>query len=608
MIARHARPGARRRLLLRYSAISIVLIVCLAFQSFSFFRLQRFSLQQSTALSSLRNLTLTDVASAGRDLYSAATSKRSDTAAPGFTIVDVGQTAAHVAAIDALSNPSARQARTNPLGNLTSFSRLRDQYFDVATNYAGPRLAVKEGWSGVRDVVIVGDNAPVKPFATGVAEAADFLKSPGDLAIFGRDGYVYNNKKSAKRSGYRLIRPKEMHENRLANLARLPSLCRAEAAARPRPWLIEFRNVWMTGSGEILVPVGDARKTNEWDVMAFQIQGGVCSEKWPYRKRKRIRFSGSQRQCETKTKLAFSISQNHGSSYFHVTHEVLPRLLTFWEVAMGVIATPGGRIAGPVDQSVVRNLLRSVGVPDEKLLLIGQNQPCFFEKLFVPAPVLQDYYPRSCLERTVGQLIGANAAAREQGDAAAGSLPLVVLIERATGRKNGRCRGVRCMKNFVQLRDALQREFGGRIELQTLSARDPNVMQRGIELFRRATVVVGVHGAGMNNVMFMKGKGTYLVHLGWKVAWQIYGIMSRQFNVDFVNIVTEGASQSGDNAVADIPVVVLQVRRSLLQEGFTLDPPKMKTSAWRNALVSMRMPKNKVEDLQTKLARWNPFT
>lgn len=605
MERRFRRPGQRR--LLRYLSVAIVLAACVIFQSFSFVRLQKFSLRQGSVLSSLRNLTLTDVTSAGRDLYAAAT-KSAHAKPPGYAIVDADKTAAHVTTVDAISNQFAREAPTNPLGNLTAFSRLRDKYFDVATSYNGSRLAVKEDWNGVRDVAIVANGAPIDPFAAGLKLAAASTKSLKDLTIYGRNGFVYNSPKSAKRSSYRLVRPHELNGSRHANLARVPTLCRAEAVARPRPWLIEFTNVWMSGSGEILVPVGDPAETNEWDVMAFQIQGGVCVENWHYVKHKRVRYDGARRQCMTNTKIAFSVAQNHGASYYHATHEVLPRLLTFWEVAMAVIATPNGKIVGPVNQAVVRNLLRSVGIPDEKLVLIGQHQPCFMEKLFVPAPLLQDYYLRSCLERTVGRLMGENAAARgKQPDTPASKRPLVVLIERAKGRKDGRCQGVRCMANFVELRDAIQREFGGRIELQILSARDPNVMQRGVELFRHATVVVGVHGGGWTNIMFMR-EGAYAIHLGWKVVFQIYGIQANRYGVDFVNIVTRNASQSGDNVVADIPVVVLQVRRSLLQAGFPLDRPKMWTSPWRNALVSMRMPRNGREDLQTKLARWNPFT
>lgn len=472
----------------------------------------------------------------------------------------------------------AMNVKSKAHGDISQFTKIRATLFDTTTARKSPSLVLKVTGGTVHDVFLASHFKRMPPYRAGHPQSA----IPADTTFTGRVGFVYNESSSNRMRSYSFVRPESLDGHRHRSLAPPSRICTSSEQSTS-PWLLEFANVWMAPEGEIYLPRHLPNGSTD-AVDAYQFQGGCCTREWTNLVGKHIQVSKEHRRVP----IGFSLAQNHGSSYSHVLQEVLPRLLTFWEVAVAVISARGGRIVGAEYLPVVRDFLRSFGVPDTKVLLFGHHdrRPIFFEKLFVPAPFLQDSYPHDCLIRTVGRVL----AVQHAGDEPAGK-PMVLLLERARARSadGRRCSGMRCMANFGALRDALRAELGGRVDVQTLSSRDDDAMRRGVRLFAQATVVVGVHGAGMSNILFMRGKGTHVIHLGYRRRWQMYAELAKKFDVGFVNILSQGASATGENVVADIPVVVLEVRRRLEREGVELDPPVMETNLTRNRLKSISL-------------------
>lgn len=517
----------------------------------------------------------------------------------------------HISRLNRFNRPrDPRKERSPTYNNLVNFTSLRNAYFDINTTFAGAHLELNitekvNQTTKITDVRLRNASDYLEPYVVGLERARKAPTLKRDLSFLAHDGFVYNQRDAARRSQYSLITRASMDPFRHRSLSRPPKLCRDLVANSSRPWLLEFTNVWLTGNGDIYVPVASSRnwKYNDWDVHAYQYQGGVVISHWHRDKGKRLTFKG-RHACKKHTKVGFSLAQYHGTTYYHATNEVVPRLFAFWEVAMAVAAADGGRIAIP-EGPVVQSFMRSFGIPPQRTQVLGLHSACFFERLLVPAPFLQGAYQRECAIRTAGRIIGDNVfgtksnftqrTLAERRNLTDRGVPVVVLMDRATRRSTlgTKCYSTRCIANFNQLVSAVALEFADKINLQILSARDKGMMRKGIELFRSATVVVGAHGAGFSNLMYMRSSGTYAVHLGWRTTWQIYGKMARRFGVEFVNIVTKGMSQHGNNAIADIPVVILEIRRALEKEGFPLNPPVIPTNASRNAAVSIRLPEEK---------------
>lgn len=487
--------------------------------------------------------------------------------------------------------------RASLRGNLTKFTDLHAHFFDAKASSEGVHLFLNLSAQGVSDISLRNASTEVPPYDLGNELAAQSVDRTSVFTIFGRAGYIYKRRPSARLSSYDVVKPASMNPFRHANLARLPAKCASASDSSRPPWLIDLRNVWMGTSGEIFVPERVVQRSGatDWIVREYQFQSGCCEQSWPLSKGRKMVFRQPRGQ-PSRAKVGFSLSQHHGSTYYHVSNQALPRLLSFWDVALAVMALPGGKIVGPGHPDVLVTFLRNFGIPDSKLLLFakGRKAPIFFERLFVPGPfhLRLDSYSHDCVVRGVGRIVGAHSLQSGGREPPKETVPLVVLLERARSRSpdGKRCRGVRCLANFGALRRAIATEFGDRVRVEVLSGKDPDVLLRAIRLFARATIVVGVHGAGMSNILFMRGRGTFCIHLGWEGMWPLYGRIAHTFDVDFVNILTQGASQDGENVVADIPVVVLAMRNFLKKQNVTLDPPRIPTNATRLALASLRLP------------------
>lgn len=391
----------------------------------------------------------------------------------------------------------------------------------------------------------------------------------------------YNEDSYARKSGYALISRPDMDKFRGSSPIYIAKEC---AYKVPNAWLGEFRNVWMDGNGDIYIPVGNYSSHGRTaDVVHYSSQGGCCVDDWRIATREPRNVEVS-RGCHHK--LAFAIAQHHGSTYSHIMDEGLPRLFSFWKVAYSVLKR-GGVIAvakHPLFPSILHEYF---GILSNEIVQVSYTKPCFFERVILPEAYQQGSYPSSCVREANENVLKTLFLESEP-------LPVILLIERAYRRlPNGKCYGTRCLANFHELRKAIISEFGNRVIVETVGSNSKGGIRNTAKLFNRATVVVGVHGAGFSNMMYMRQWGTHIIHLGWNGMWQFYARKADKHGIEFVNVLSPGASQNGDNVKAEIPVILLEIRRALTKEGYTLDKPIWKIDPRKSKDVVMRLNPNR---------------
>jgi len=207
------------------------------------------------------------------------------------------------------------------------------------------------------------------------------------------------------------------------------------------------------------------------------------------------------------------------------------------------------------------------GILSNQIVLVNKKEPCFFEKVIVPEAWMQGSYSKSCVTAATENVLKTLMLERE-------SRPLILLMERAYRRSSdGKCHRVRCLANFHELRNAIISEFGDRVVVETFGPENKGGIRKTAKLFNRATVVIGVHGAGFANMLYMRQWGSHMIHLGWEGRmWQFYAKKAHARGINFVNVLTPGASQNAEDIEAEIPVILAEIRSALKKEDYKVHP------------------------------------
>ena len=391
-----------------------------------------------------------------------------------------------------------------------------------------------------------------------------------------------------KSEGYgRLDKKIDLNRYRFDDLVLQPKTCAADMVHRDDvmerekkvPWLGHFRNVWVSGTGVVLVPLRRRRYTKDiWEVEAYEIGGGCCSRNWAYLLNSTFKID----LTKSATPLAFSVGQHHGLTFFHVMQNIVPRILSFWELLVAMprkmkilVSLDLRRKRGAV---VLQNILQTLGWPsNERLLKVDQYEFRQVKRLFVPAPFDQDIenYSKCFGKRSstlLQDLIRGNrkrTVVKKKKQRAAGAKNgrkntekkrfNILLIDRAHWRKKGRkpkCRGLRCIGNLYAIKNSLEKKLGNRVRVKvTKNHKRGNSFFRTMQEFAEADCIIGGHGAGFQNQIFMRN-GTYAIHLGWNKMWRLYANLAKEYGINFKNLITKGAGQNRHNIMADVRNVV----------------------------------------------------
>lgn len=374
------------------------------------------------------------------------------------------------------------------------------------------------------------------------------------------EAYHYKGKRW-KNEGYVDIRDKiDITEHRLHQLVLLPRNCANDTGNNPAPWLAQFRNVFVNSEGVVLVPTMKVNNTF-YNARAYDMGGGCCESHWSNVKGKTFDIMVNRTEPRV-----FSTGQYHGSSFFHVMHEQVPRHLAFWQLlnTMGdtKITTTGKVIYG---RTVLENMLEALGWPRSQTVRVTEFMAV--RKIFMPAPFGQDASNYSKCAHKITEKVFSEVVRKPMRR---NLKPTLLILDRATERKSGeppRCWGVRCIRNMPDIIRRIKKRHGQRVRVRVMRQREGNFLIRGIAEFRNAKIVIGAHGAGFQNMMFMKNN-SYALHLGWEKMWGLYGNLAKRYNIDFQNILTKGIGQMSTNTPADAENVVSLVGKIVNSKKF----------------------------------------
>lgn len=383
------------------------------------------------------------------------------------------------------------------------------------------------------------------------------LLNPAFAAIRPLVGAVYNSKFLSRSANYTLIRyftknqPSPYHGTRF---------CPSKQSGTP--WILEFRGVWMDDDGNVFVP-----ERMDADVVVarhYSLGGGCCEKDW-----KTSNATRFNRAKGCRHRLAFSLAQNHGCSPWHVLSELLPRLFSFWDIARKIVRKRG--VVVVCSRTFVPfNFLAAIGIPGHSIA--RDHGLCYFDRLLVPEPILQGNYPQKCLIEATENILVETLL---QDAPPLPKNPLILIIDRAKSRFNRKCTGSRCISNLPELVESIKSQWPNSVSVYSMGNNENDMVRTSARLFYHATVVVGMHGGGFANIIYMRrNANTSVIQIGWQGGLsKLYAGFTLKRQIIFRNIVTKGASHTSSNVEIDVSLVILEIYRALQRAGHQLKPP-----------------------------------
>lgn len=287
----------------------------------------------------------------------------------------------------------------------------------------------------------------------------------------------------------------------------------------------------------------------------YDTAGGCCVFDWPRYTDETIALRASRRRVPVVLALGF----HHAVTYHHVIHELLARLLPLLPL---LDAEPNMYIA--IDESAVaRRFLDLLGIERSRILALDRKKTVWIHGAIVlqPPPLSKCRDAWKCLEKSTKTTARVLRDAALQSDSYRESFkkrPKLLLLERARSRKpDGACQEQRCAKNFGQLRHAIKKEFSRSFDIvlvpPELSVTDT------VRTFVDADVVVGLHGAGFQNMMYCP-KGTTIVHVGWDNQ---YRNLAEEFGLNFHLSYMKQMRRNSRNIVVNVKRIVADVKKAI---------------------------------------------
>lgn len=265
----------------------------------------------------------------------------------------------------------------------------------------------------------------------------------------------------------------------------------------PRECLSLITNAYFTSAGTALRTSSST---------AYELSGGCCVETW----KSHIGEWFEPDSRSSRHKIVLVLNSHNSTSYSHVLRVTIPKFL---EYVWLVDAMPEIMVAAD-HSSTAKNVLLLLGLDPQRLIEMHDSkmQWKFARVLLFPSSVFQDPFNKRYRKRFVSPAADIlKKAVVARGAHNVRDKKVMVLIERATRRdRAGRCLGDRCLNNFQELYAAMYKYFVW-YELLVYKANDS--LERAVDLFSSADVVVGVNGGGMQNLMFCRN-GTIVVAIG----------------------------------------------------------------------------------------------
>ncbi|HET7456986.1 MAG TPA: glycosyltransferase family 61 protein [Gemmatimonadaceae bacterium] len=287
---------------------------------------------------------------------------------------------------------------------------------------------------------------------------------------------------------------------------------RATSFALPETFVAELRDARLFGRG-VAVTTADGRTVSD---VTVHLNGALED----HSVMRRFALPAPRRVDGTTAVL----SAPGGNTYYHWLFDVLPRL-ELLRLAGHDLARVDRFAVNSTRYAFQRETLARFGIGVDRVLASDQQVHVECERMLLPSfPGPSGFPPRWVCDFLVRSLLPADA------DGAGTATPERVYVSRQ-----------RSAKRRVANADAVE-EVLGRHGFTTVYLEDHDVATQA-RLFRRARVVVGVHGSGFSNVVFCHAGATLIEILHPAETPSHFWVLSRQVGVAYRPLVAARAPE-----------------------------------------------------------------
>lgn len=232
------------------------------------------------------------------------------------------------------------------------------------------------------------------------------------------------------------------------------------------------------------------------------------------------------------------LAQHHGTTFFHVMNEVAPRFLAFYPLIM---SHPEMKVGISMSQVLV-NVLVALGLPESRIVQFEYSNFRLVKTAYFPPPLphtTDQYYP-SCAAESVVDVLRALHVLDASKLSSSSKKESIVLMQRARGYDaDGKCLGKRCMANYDEVLKSIHSRFGDRYEIKEFK-HSYGVIE-GLKLFGDAHLkaIVGVHGAGFQNLAFVRRPGVVVLHISGKNHEEFYRAEAEKNGAKYIPLINE---------------------------------------------------------------------
>lgn len=341
---------------------------------------------------------------------------------------------------------------------------------------------------------------------------------------------AYTIERKLDRYGFTIINGNDTHSGIFIN-----KLCLRQGFSVSSKWCFNTLNYsTFSGDGEAVRPLSSD---------AYELGGGCCWRDWRHVAKINISV-GNAMSAEKRYRSVLVLNQHHGSTYFHSVYEVLPRFL----YSLPLIDSNPNLMIGITSSAFMTQMVDLFEVNRSRLLYLRNRRR---EKwiganmlIYPPAPNMlfqgKDAHIKktaAILRERVNQKYALSINLRNQ--------LVLVLLERAKTRQDEStdCHEERCLKNFADLKNGLMKAMP---MFNTIIYGPTEDIRSTVQTFSLASVVVGVHGAGLQNQMFCE-TGTIIVEIGY--GPDLYEAQAKTFGHVYHQLFVDGLSHRSRNFI-----------------------------------------------------------
>ncbi len=232
-----------------------------------------------------------------------------------------------------------------------------------------------------------------------------------------------------------------------------------------------------------------------------------------------------------------------GNNYFHFLFDSLPRLLMLQEFGCA-------HFAANMERDYQKKYFDLLGVPKSKLIPVSGNSHYQPQTLLLPSLPLPGLNTKGAVAPFACDFIRTLLNHEEINKAKPSGLKRIWL-----SRKKGRQ-----IENKSQI-DNIWKKHG----LKEVFLEDLSVIEQ-IVLFRDASLVCGMHGAGLSNLVYCRPGTPVLEILPRDWAWPFYHSVSRQVNLNYRYLIGESVHREDDMpSMASVKVPFALFEEALLK-------------------------------------------